>query len=723
MIKFKIIIFQLVLILIPFLINAQSNNLGENGSYGKWITDDKRLPAFEANLEEHPLQWHPFSHLMGTGHVMVLANQWGAINLFGVGEDGMVNFTPSIYTTRGGFYPMFETNGKLYSLIYSELDSNKSITYGIGYATYQGEMNRDNVHLKVIYTIRTAFDYSKGYYIHVNIENLNEKSVSGRLMVRSDTWPRQNYCNFQEWVSYCNSLQINASGVAVLKNVRNLGDILLVGNNSYTGTSVENVLELSKNIRLISGDAESAYFFMGYDDNYERKAKDLAGFNEKDYQMLQKSWDSVLEPVKFNLPEKWMEDECIWSYSQLLGFCFYDRSTDEYVTNLGGYGLGEVTSLPGSGFSIREMGETSLVFSYFNPELAKSAIRWMSKLQITSGDIFRFHLYKPIVKLPRDSVFNGKFPNESDSEIWFLLAIGEYIKTTGDYDFLNEEVDFMTFGESGTIWDHAKAAFHFVFDYIKTGDHGLIRIMEGDWNDYLSKIGHGANGESVMNTGIMSRALESLENIAGKLNDFGFQQEMKIFHNSLLKAGSAAFNKEWFIRGYDDAGKALGPYGDRVFLNAQTWSVLGNFGNDRQKQTALHNMVSYCTSDIGMLLMSKPFTSPAPKISWSPIESGEGENAGIWPQTVHWGIWALAENGKTKMAMEEWKKMTLRNHYEKYSDVPFGIINGPDCYSSYFSGKREGWTQTGIFNRILEIPMNPIVAWQAFSMKKILENQ
>jgi len=69
------------------------------------------------------------------------------------------------------------------------------------------------------------------------------------------------------------------------------------------------------------------------------------------------------------------------------------------------------------------------------------------------------------------------------------------------------------------------------------------------------------------------------------------------------------------------------------------------------------------------------------------------------------------------------EKNSLRNHADNFPQVPFGIFNGPDCYSSHFAGNREGWTQTGTFNRMLEIPMNPMIAWQAFSIKKILENR
>ena len=125
-----------------------------------------------------------------------------------------------------------------------------------------------------------------------------------------------------------------------------------------------------------------------------------------------------------------------------------------------------------------------------------------------------------------------------------------------------------------------------------------------------------------------------------------------------------------------------------------------------------------------LTLINAPYSSPTPEnISWAPIPAGEGENAGIWPQNVGWMIWALAEEGLTDLALEEWKKSTLHRHTEQFPEVPFGIINGPDCYSSLHAGRREGWTQIAVFDRMIPIPMLPMVAWQSFGLRKVMEGR
>ena len=44
---------------------------------------------------------------------------------------------------------MIEINGESFSLIYGELDRNKSLRYGTGYVEYSGEMNRNRLKLLV----------------------------------------------------------------------------------------------------------------------------------------------------------------------------------------------------------------------------------------------------------------------------------------------------------------------------------------------------------------------------------------------------------------------------------------------------------------------------------------------------------------------------------------------------------------------------------------------
>lgn len=711
--------FLILSFLIQSVVFAQEFN---NSNFGSWKKDNDSLAYFELNFRKQQCPWYPFSHFQGTGYNAVLTNQWGDVNLFTT-EYGLTNITPALWCTRGGFYPMIKINDERYSLLISELDSCKLVKYGIGYTEYSGILKHNNIVLQVTYRIATPFDNTKGFYALVELTNLSKNKIDAELTVQSDVWIKPLYDNFTEWKKRINSLEkIVQPGIISFQNIDdNFKNITLIGNKDYKGSHSTNILKLTKPVSLKPNEKENACFAFFYNEKIEKMRENLDHYQAN--KSKNESWIKALSPVNKLNSANWIQRENQWTYSQLLSMCFYDKSLNEFFIHLGGYGIGENPASPGTGFSMREVAETAIILSYFNPELAKSSLRWMAKVQLKSGDMKRGHFHFPLVYEEESQRLDKDFPDESDTEIWFLIACGEYFKATGDTTFYNEIVPFRTKNTTGSMKEHILAGYRFVKNDIGTGDKGLIKMLHGDWNDYLSRIGANGNGQSLMNTAMMCRALYTLLEVPSLKKDAAYPK-MSEFLKQLQSAVEKQFDKDRFIRAYDDNGNPVGGNDDRLFINAQSWAALGKSGTSQQRKTALMSAVKLCTTPIGMTLISKPYSSPAPEnISWAPIPAGEGENGGIWHQTVAWMIWALAEEEMQDIAFEEWKKISLANHTELFPDVPFGIFNGPDCYSSHFANEREGWTQIEMFNRMIPIPMNPIIAWQAFGMKQINLNK
>ncbi len=708
----------LFLSIISLSIYAQQYN---SSNFGQWKTDKDNLPYFELNFRKQQCPWYPFPHFQGTGYNSVLTNQWGDVNLFTT-EYGLANLSPALWSTRGGFYPMIEVNGELISLIISELDGQKLVKYGIGYTEYSGILTKSNLKLFVKYRISTPFDYSKGFFATVELTNLSKQTFSGTLSARSDVWPKPLFDDFKKWKDIVKHTDKKlGNGIASFLNINeHFKSITLSGPDDYVGSNLLNTLQLAKTMQLKSNAIETAEFYFSYNEVENAAKKNLQAFTSTNGNA---SWMRELKALQSIKNGNWMDRENTWTYSQLLSMCFYDKSLGEHFIHLGGYGIGENPATPGTGFSMREVAETAIVLSSFNPELAKSSLRWMAKTQLKSGDLKRGHFHFPLDIEDETQRLDRNFPDESDTEIWFLIACGEYYKATGDVSFFNEIVPFRTKNTSASVWGHIVAAVSFIQNDIGTGKNGLIKMLHGDWNDYLSRIGAEGNGQSVMNTAMMCRGLLQLIPIAEKI-DVSKKDDLQLYLTTLQSAVTNCFDTDRFIRAYDDNGNSVGGHNDRLFINAQSWAALGKCGTSEQRKIALTKAVELCSTPIGMILMSKPYSSPTPSnISWAPIPAGEGENSGIWPQTVAWMIWALAEEGITDIALAEWKKNTLALHSERHRNVPFGIYNGTDCYSSHYANEREGWTQIEMFNRMLPIHMNPIIAWQAFGMKQILMNK
>ncbi|CAN5346427.1 hypothetical protein BH09VER1_BH09VER1_27960 [soil metagenome] len=660
----------------------------EEQFFGEWTNDEAGLPCFDLRLADGVSADAPFRHLISTGHVSALADRWGNVNLFTT-EEGFRWFnSPENCGARSSLGLVARWEGELYSLFYSELALQTGIRVGVGYVVYTGEAHIGTARFQLEQRVFAAPNRGKSLGAQFRLTRIDEgAAMSLQLVMRSDV------TLWEKGITVFHG----QDGCALLRNERDpLGPVFLRGEEGWEASIFDSSVRLSRDF-TVEG---LSTILMGCSIGYGEIPLTPSSFKE-----AQGQWRTRLAPYRAKAPEPWMEQECWWNAGQLLSFCSYDSSVGEYYISLGGYGW--------AGFSVREASETSMILSACDWELAAASLRFVAKTQLASGDVPKFHTMR------RDRV-SEEF--DSDNELWFVLGCVESVGGARREVFLDEQCSYWD-GGTDTIWEHLRRAFYWVRDEIGRGSHGLILIRQGDWNDYLSLMGRAGKGESVMNSGIACRAFDGLARLARKRGEDRFAREIELYVKEVRAAVDNAFFQGWFLRGYTDAGRPVGSRGqNRLFINAQTWPVLGGCGTPAERRAALQNAVEKCHTSIGLTLMSRPFSSPAPDdISGCAIPAGEGENAGIWPQTIYWLVWALAQEGMVDDALQEWTCGTLRNHARHFPEVPYGIFNGPDCYSSHWAGGREGWTQVQLLDRAKFAPMNPAIAWQGFAMRKINE--
>jgi len=694
---------------LPHSTSEDLNNL----HYGNWSHDDAGLPCFDAALERHPAPFAFFCHLMSTGTIGAVADQWGNLKLIST-EDGPVSISPASGKTRSGLYAMLESEDRLSSLIYSELNADKRIRYGTGYIEYSGALSDGSMHLTVRQEIYAPPNKSRSLCGQFTLQNSGRRAIRGKIRVCSDIFIRPGP-SYAHWVSGLRP-ECGPGFAAFRQADAVLGDVFLTAGSQWTGSAHAHTLQLSQTIDLLPGQTLTIPIVVGYGNHadYRQAAMELPPISP---QQARQMWQNRLSSFSSLHAEAWMEDECRWSLGQLFSFENYDRILDEHYLHLGGYSFFPDIDNPRPklAFTVREAAQNALVISRCEPALAKSTLRWLAKMQLTSGDIPKNYNFT------QERLDIVGYERDSDTEIWFLMALCEYIDATGDLMFLDDRLSWFPKGDA-PLWDHVKRAFEWITQDIGVGRHGLIRILDGDWNDYLSTVGAGGRGESVMNSGMAARVFDSLAGIARKKGDLAFASQAEAWRDALRAAVGKTFDTEWFTGCFSDSGMAVAAYGDRLYLNAQSWAVLGKCGTREQRIRAMTSAARECASRIGLMLMSKAYSSPAPAdISWCPIPCGEGENGGVWPQASYWAVWAMAEEGMFESALTEWKKATLRNHARACPEVPYGIYNAPDCWSSRLAGTFEGWTQYNLFNRDNPCPMSPMIAWQAFTLRRIEE--
>ncbi|MFA6287033.1 MAG: hypothetical protein WC661_06560 [Opitutaceae bacterium] len=668
--------------------------MNESLHYGTWTHDDEGLPCFDGRFDGPVAMDRPFLHGISSGRLQALVSRRGLVHLFTT-EGGYTDLSANTFCGRSGLYLELETNGERYPLIHDDLAEGVAVRYGTGYARFSG-IWRDGHGgvLEVEQEFYAAPDRQARVLARFHVRNIGGRTLEGGLRVRADVEPAR-------LAGPAPRVLFSSAGcVQWLDFHPGLGRYQLAADADFSACKPEGVsLLLSAPLHLPPRASRTVTTQVGYgaDPLPAAVAPEAA----------RKAWARRLAGLDFSGHEGWMRDEAIWSVGQLYGYEAWDSSVGEHYLNIGGYGW--------IGFGVREVPETAMAVAAYDPDLAFECLRWAAKVQYANGDIPHCHAFRR--PAPGETLDTGR--RESDNEIWFVLGCAEVVHTTGNTAFLDEELPFWE-GEVASVWEHLRRAVDWIFSGVGLGAHGLVRIVEGDWNDYLAHVGSRGFGESMMNTGMACRALDRLIALA-RSRDPAFADICAKRLVALRAAATAAFDGRWFVRGYTDDGVPFGTLEEnRLFLNAQSWCVLGGCGTREMRESAMRASLEKCHSEIGLTLMSRPYPSPPPaEMSTCPIPAGDGENSGVWPQTVHWAIWALAELGLSDEALDVWRRISLRNHSRIHPEVPYGIFNGPDCYSSHHAGDREGWTQMEMLDRSKFPPMNPMVAWQAFSLLRI----
>jgi len=660
-----------------------NSEFGACGPFGNWQRDENDLPCFDLDADPGRAPYDPLPHLLSTGHLWARADRWGGVALStSDGGQGYQRITQPAHQCRSAVALLLAEDGELVSCVPGECTATGPIRYGIGYVRYRFRCQLPGGLLDVEECLLAPPQGGPGLQIHFRVRNPGTDQRRLQATVQADCSLVDRYHHPLQ-----KDCQLNNGSACLRDAIPGLGGFRLDGDRTWQGQLCSTVgIGLQRDLVLAAGEQVTWQMVVGYGD------EPLARL---DFFQALAAWKSELAKLEgWALEPGWMRDECQWTLGQALQFTGYDATLQEHYSSLGGYGWG--------GCNQREQSENAIALAAVHPRQAQANLRWAAKTQYANGDLPSRHAYSE--KYLQQSA--PGHPESSDTELWFILAVCEHAQ------YLDEELQVRD-GGSASLWQRACRAWDYVWNVLGRGRHGLIHNAQGDWNDYLFPMGRDGHGESVKNTGMAARAAAGLAEMAQQRGETALADTLNSHVAELGEALQGAWCGTHYLRGYTDAGRAVG--GDRVFINAQSWAALGG-GESAGLQHALeHNQ-----TELGLCLVNPAFPCPPPAdISSLPISAGEGENGGVWPQAVAWFIWALAEAGMIEVAWQIWRRLSLRQHYAVHPDTPFGIWNGPDCYNSHLA-KVPSWTQVALWDRRVHSPMNPSVMWQAFAAERIL---
>jgi hypothetical protein len=471
-------------------------------------------------------------------------------------------------------------------------------------------------------------------------------------------------------------------------------------------TGPQSALLLERKTYLKPGESRTFSFLYGY----IAPGTDLDSLISKYRQgapgALRKSSDEwKRRGLRFSTAEEpWVEREVTWNHYYLRsGFTYDDFFKQHIVSQAAIYQY--VMGFQGAA---RDPLQHALPFLFSDPDLTKEVLRYTLSEVRPDGSI-PYGIVGHGMPMPTTS------DKSSDMPMWLIWTVSEYVLATRDLRFLDSEITTV-YGESAgraSVRNLLARCYRHLTDDVGTGEHGLMRMLQDDWNDALVNAWTTQaeskqvveKGESVLNSAMAAYVFDYY---ARMLTYSGAAEKMtapiRQKAEEHRKAVQAQWTGKWFRRAW--MGPSVGWLGEKCeWIEPQPWALIGGAATGEQARTLLQSIDRELrqVSPIGAIQLSAG-PDQVQRGAWK-AEPGTQVNGGVWPSLNQTLIWALAGIDGA-MAWDEWKKNSFARHAEVYPEIWYGTWSGPDVLNSVLSkqpgattgGKPFGWTDFPVLN-------------------------
>lgn len=330
---------------------------------------------------------------------------------------------------------------------------------------------------------------------------------------------------------------------------------------------------------------------------------------------------------------------------------------------------------------VRDNLQIAVALLNYRPEKAKEEILECLRHQFRDG-------HAVLTWYPYDDT------RYSDQPFWIIWAVCELLKETGDASILSQPIGWQDGGEA-TVLEHVKAAVDRLLQ--DRGRNGLVRIYFADWNDALN-IPPEEEAESVMLSEQFCLALRELREMMLWLGD----GEYAAFLQAASEEMKASINRSAWDGGW--YARALAPRenigsknssGSKIYLNAQTWAVLGDVV-ESEHLPALLEAVDGMERDFGFPLNDPPYAGYDPMVGrMSGMLPGLFENGGVYCHASAFKILMDCKLGRGDQALSTLKKImpdSEKNPSAQSGAEPYVFTNCYSTHSKYYGRSYQSWT-------------------------------
>jgi cellobiose phosphorylase len=303
----------------------------------------------------------------------------------------------------------------------------------------------------------------------------------------------------------------------------------------------------------------------------------------------------------------------------------------------------------GRGFGYRDTAQDTIAIVIADAAKARARVGLLARQMRRDGKVYH-HFYGD---------GQGEFTEHCDDPLWFILAVTEYLKETGDLGLLGAKEPFLDGGE-GTILEHLLAVARFAG--ANPGPHGLPRFGRGDWNDTLDYIGGKGGGESVWGAMFYVAMLNRLLELLGFLRPAEEYPDVRGLRDRLVAAiETHAWDGEWYVRAFGEAGRTIGSKANRygqIFINTQSWAVIAGLPDRARLVRAMASLRERLGTPYGTKICAPAFREIDPTIGLiTRCVGGKKENGAVFCHPAAWAVQAWCLLGQGELAFEEFQKL------------------------------------------------------------------